>query len=57
VDAGAAGYTLIPVVVDAQGNQDGIVCRLAMPEAFRTARCGDACPVPVIYNWQDDTAA
>jgi hypothetical protein len=46
-----------PAEIDAPangGNGNGLVCGLPLPEAYRQARCGPNCPVPVIYLFRDD---
>jgi hypothetical protein len=49
----AMGYVL-PGILDAEGNQDNLVCGLPLPEAFRQAWCGPDCPVPVIYLFREN---
>jgi hypothetical protein len=43
-----------PAIIDAEGNNNGLVCGLPLPEAFRQAFCGPDCPVPIIYLFRDD---
>jgi hypothetical protein len=47
------GYR-VPRRVDEAGNNNGMVCGLAMPEAFKRQVCGSNCPVPVVYLFRDD---
>jgi hypothetical protein len=44
----------LPFRLDAAGNNNGIVCAHAVPEALRLAQCGPDCPVPVLYLFRDD---
>jgi len=44
----------LPFRLDAEGNNNGIVCAHAVPEAARLAHCGSDCPVPVLYLFRDD---
>jgi hypothetical protein len=44
-----------PFVLDAAGNNNGIVCGLPLPEAACVAQDKGPCPVPVFYNFVDDT--
>ena len=44
----------MPFRLDAAGNNNGIVCAHAVPEALRLAQCGPDCPVPVLYLFRDD---
>lgn len=41
----------LPRILDTTGNQDGLVCALALPEAIVTAF--DA-PVPLVYQFRDN---
>ncbi len=50
----AAGPYRLPRLLDTAGNNNGFVCGLAFPEAGRLARCGPACPVPVLYLFGED---
>jgi hypothetical protein len=54
----AAGYMFVPPMLDAEGNQDGIVCGRAMPDGFRFGRLikalGIEPSVDVIYNFADN---
>jgi hypothetical protein len=50
---GQFGYRL-PFDIDAAGNDDGVVCGVPLPEAFREVQAPDA-PVPVIYLFRDNT--
>lgn len=43
-----------PRLVDNAGNGNGIICARALPDAFRVQFCGPACPVPIVYLFQDD---
>jgi hypothetical protein len=49
----AQGYQ-VPAIVDAEGNNNGLICGHAFPEAVRQKFCGPDCPVPIIYNFIDD---
>lgn len=49
----AQGY-MIPATIDAEGNNNGLVCGHAFPEAARQQLCGPNCPVPVLYLFGDD---
>ena len=49
----ARGY-VVPGILDAEGNQDNLVCGLPLPEAFRQQFCGPDCPVPIIYLFADN---
>lgn len=54
----AAGPYGLPRLLDSAGNDNGFVCGLALPEGARLARCGPACPVPVLFLFdEDDNAA
>jgi hypothetical protein len=54
----AAGPYGLPRLVDGAGNGNGFVCGLALPEGARLAQCGPACPVPVLFLFdEDDNAA
>ena len=44
----------LPFRLDAAGNNNGIVCGRAVPEAARLALCGRDCPVPVLYEFTED---
>jgi hypothetical protein len=44
----------LPRRIDTAGNNNGFVCAHAYPEAARRAMCGPPCPVPVLYQFQDD---
>jgi len=49
------GYHL-PFIIDAEGNNDGIVCGRAWSEAKYNKACPDfSCGVPVIYDFRDNT--
>ena len=48
------GYHL-PFIIDAEGNNDGIVCGRAWSEAKYDKACPDfSCGVPVIYDFRDN---
>jgi hypothetical protein len=47
------GYR-VPFEIDAAGNNDGVVCGVPLPEAFKRVQFPDA-PVPVIYLFRDNT--
>jgi len=49
----AQGYQ-IPATIDAEGNNNGLVCGHAFPEAVRQQLCGPDCGVPVLYLFRDD---
>ena len=49
----AMGYVL-PGILDAEGNQDNLVCGLPLPEARRLTFCGPDCPVPILYLFRDN---
>lgn len=44
----------VPFRLDAGGNNNDLVCGLAVPEAVRRALCGPDCPVPVLYEFTED---
>ena len=45
----------VPFIIDAEGNNDGIVCGHALSEARYNELCpGGSCGVPVIYNFRDN---
>ena len=49
------GYNF-PFVIDAEGNNDGIVCGHPVSQAQYDKLCPDgSCGVPVIYNFRDNT--
>lgn len=50
---GPLGYQ-VPFQIDAAGNNDGIVCGVPLPEAYREICCPTA-TVPVIYLFSDNT--
>lgn len=50
---GPLGYQL-PFQIDAEGNNDGIVCGVPLPDAYRE-RFFPTAPVPVIYLFRDNT--
>ena len=43
-----------PAIIDAEGNNNGLVCGHAFPEAVRQQLCGPDCGVPVLYLFSDD---
>ena len=47
----------LPFRLDAAGNNNGIICAHAVPEAARLAHCGPDCPVPVLYLFRDDDSS
>ena len=48
------GYN-IPFIIDAEGNNDGIVCGHPVNETQYNKFCPDgSCGVPVIYNFRDN---
>ena len=47
----------LPFRLDAAGNNNGIICAHAVPEAARLAHCGPDCPVPVLYSFRDDDSS
>jgi hypothetical protein len=49
-----AGYRAV-FDLDAAGNANGYVCGLPLPDAACVALAGGPCPVPVFYNFVDDT--
>jgi hypothetical protein len=49
----AQGYRA-PAIVDAEGNNNGLVCGHAFSEAARQQLCGPDCPVPIYYLFRDD---
>jgi hypothetical protein len=54
----AAGPYRLPRLIDSAGNGNGFICGLALPEGARLVRCGPACPVPVLFLFdEDDNAA
>jgi hypothetical protein len=45
----------VPFIIDAEGNNDGIVCGHAVSDAQYNKLCPDGiCGVPVIYNFRDN---
>jgi hypothetical protein len=50
---GPLGYQA-PFQIDAEGNNDGIVCGVPLPDAFRETQFPTA-TVPVIYLFRDNT--
>jgi hypothetical protein len=49
------GYR-VPFIIDAEGNNDGIVCGHPFNETQYNKFCPDgSCGVPVIYNFRDNT--
>jgi hypothetical protein len=64
-ETGCAGGQLLSVAdlesqgypisfIDAEGNNDGYLCGVPLPEAFRAIYCPEPCPVPVIYKFRDN---
>jgi hypothetical protein len=51
----ATGNTPNPGLLDAAGNNDGLVCVLPLPDAFCTAMGYDPCPVETVYLFLDNT--
>jgi hypothetical protein len=49
----AMGYQL-PGILDAEGNQDNLVCGLPLPEPVRQQLCGPNCPVPILYLFDEN---
>ena len=49
----AMGYVL-PGALDAEGNQDNLVCGLPLPEPVRQQLCGPDCPIPVLYLFDEN---
>ena len=49
-----AGYRAV-FDLDAAGNANNYVCGLPLPERACVALAGGPCPVPVFYNFVDDT--
>jgi hypothetical protein len=49
----AQGYR-VPAIVDAEGNNNGLICGHAYSEAARQQLCGPDCPVPIFYGFRDD---
>lgn len=49
----AMGYRL-PGILDAEGNQDNLVCGLPLPEPVRQQLCGPDCPVPILYLFDEN---
>src|SRR5512132_2092571 len=49
----AMGYVL-PGTLDAEGNQDNLICGLPLPEPVRQQLCGPDCPVPVLYLFDEN---
>ena len=48
------GYR-VPFIIDAEGNNDGIVCGHAVSDAQYNKLCPDGiCGVPVIYGFRDN---
>jgi hypothetical protein len=46
----------VPFIIDAEGNNDGIVCGRAWSEAKYENACPNfSCGVPVIYDFRDNT--
>lgn len=46
----------VPFQIDAEGNNDGIVCGVPLPEVWQEVFCGDdGCGVPVVYLFGDNT--
>jgi len=45
----------VPFIIDAEGNNDGIVCGHAVSQAQYNELCPDgSCGVPVIYNFREN---
>jgi hypothetical protein len=51
----ATGNAPNPGLLDAAGNNDGLVCALPLPDAFCTAMGYDPCPVETVYLFVDNT--
>lgn len=49
----AEGYRL-PARVDGEGNRNGVICGLELPERACEAQNGGACEVERFYNFRDD---
>ena len=50
------GWYHVPFIIDAEGNNDGIVCGHPFNETQYNKFCPDeSCGVPVIYNFRDNT--
>ena len=49
------GNAPAPSLVDAAGNNDGLVCVLPLPDEFCTAMGFDPCPVETVYLVTDNT--
>ncbi len=47
------GYN-VPFIIDAEGNNDGIVCGHAVNETQYNKLCVAGCDVPVIYGFRDN---
>ncbi len=53
-DLEAQGPYRVPRIMDTEGNNNGYICALPLPEGLRLALCGPNCGVPVIYLFRDD---
>ena len=51
----ATGNAPVPGLIDAAGNNDGLVCALPLPDAFCIAMGFDPCPVETVYLFTDNT--
>ena len=51
----ATGNEPAPSLLDAAGNNDGLVCALPLPDAFCIAMGFDPCPVETVYLFTDNT--
>jgi len=49
------GAYMLPFQLDAAGNNDGLVCGKPLNPVVQNNICGNQCPVPVIYNFYDNT--
>jgi hypothetical protein len=53
-DLVAMGYLVLPETIDAEGNQDNLICGLPLPEPVRQQLCGPDCPIPVTYIFDEN---
>jgi hypothetical protein len=53
-DLVALGYLVLPEAIDAEGNQDGLICGLPLPEPVRQQLCGPDCPIPITYVFDEN---
>jgi len=49
------GPYMVPGLLDSAGNNDGYVCGKPLNPVVQYNVCADNCPVPIIYNFYDNS--